>query len=106
MQNSFWEEYVKAVSKAKYEEHANLEGSIKMVSKGRIDALVIDSYIFSYNSSADDKKRTKVHQVFPGINYTVGFTDPSVRDKFNKGWQKSEATENIKKSSASTLNRR
>jgi polar amino acid transport system substrate-binding protein len=72
-----------------YFENVNQEAQYQMFSEGRVDALVIDKYIFQWwhnqHALRTGKKIDVVyHPLFPGVNqYFMGFRDKAIRDAFD-----------------------
>ena len=72
-----------------YFENVNQESQFQMFADGRVDALVIDKYIFQWwhNQHAlktDENIEVVYHPLFPGVNqYHIGFRDKVIRDAFD-----------------------
>lgn len=84
------EEYNKVVSYAiDYRELAQQEKQIEMLFMRRTEVIVLDLDIFLYfvktHSDPIFTKDVIIHRLFASTEYTIGFRDNAIRDKFNNG---------------------
>ena len=82
-------EYLAATKKSpKYKEIAKLEIGIGLIQVKRNEVLVLDSAIYRHMLNTmpklQNKVALKVWEVFPHVEYSVGFRDKSIRDNFDK----------------------
>lgn len=72
-----------------YREVPNQDIQINLIYSARVDAIVLDKYIFyyhrKYNKRVDTSKPITFHNVFKPTPYRVAFIDKKVRDDFNEG---------------------
>ncbi len=81
------------VSNPRYREEARQVIRNLLLYAGRVDVVIADLRIFqAFNHEIGDQVDTRqpirVHRLFPPSPYSVGFTDPDKRDRFNLGLQR------------------
>lgn len=77
-----------AASNPNYCENTNQQAQYRMFAEGKVDAIVIDKFIFQWWLAQDPKGSALgelvYHPLFPGVNpYHIGFRDKAVRDQFD-----------------------
>lgn len=76
-----------------YYEHARHETIVKVFWARRVDAAVIDRYVFSWYTGklaphVDTTAPLTIHEIFPERTmYKIAFRDPHVRDRFNQAFK-------------------
>lgn len=76
--------------KPNYHEHVKHETIVKVFWARRVDAAVIDRYVFHWYTgklaaSMDTTDPLTIHEIFPERSmYKIAFSDPRVRDRFNQ----------------------
>jgi polar amino acid transport system substrate-binding protein len=72
-----------------YIENTNQEAQYQMFAEGKVEAIVIDKYIFEwwrkqYEQKSGRSEDMVYHPLFPGVNpYHIGFRDQRIRDAFD-----------------------
>lgn len=87
------QEYAAAVSaNPNYKELANQETQTLMLLLGRVDVAIMDENIFRYyqhklvaEGKAPATAEVEMFKLFPATEYKCAFSDPRVRDDFDRG---------------------
>lgn len=78
---------------ANYFESTDQSAQYRMFAEHHVDALVIDKYIFLWWYQKDPRREEVVfHPVLPRNPFCIGFRDPALRDAFNEGLDRVNAS--------------